>query len=986
MGKKSLKNMYFCKNKENPSGGMNRLVIRRIKYRLQQLSSALLMAAGMLVTPLAMGQRTAEPGAVVRDLGGGILELTLTVGDLSFESLPEGALLHAQGLEGWSHNPDGVQLPRYQRLMTLPEGCRLQVRMTEDRCEEHTLRSLGCVVPLRGAPGARVKNPEREEQTSEDLSLMERDHQPELVTLEYLGTLRHRQLVRLSVSPFAYRADGQRLVLHRSVRLELTLAGSDKSWEEIENPWDNWQSPWLEEGIQKYQIVAPESYRETLQPFVAHKRRQGFLVREHYFLQGDKDTLRAFLRRTYEEATPDDPAPLYVLLVGDADQLPLFLAEHQVSGMERHYTDLYYGEYTGDYLPDALVGRLPAGDTATLRHVLEKSMAYEHGEYGDSAALRRMLLVAGKEDRDPAPTATNGQVNYLKQLLLSHDPNLDTHCFYNPASATQDDSIRRLIGEGVGLVNYTAHCFSWGWHEPRLNLQDIDSIGSNGNRYLSVNNCCKSNAVIGDCFGEHLLCNGDAIGVIGASNETLWDEDYYWSVGFRAPLSANPGYDSSHLGTFDRLLHSHGESVSHRALTQGMMVAAGNSAVSESGSPYDAFYWEIYGLLGDPSLMPYVGIPEPTTLSVSTPQRGDRLIALQGTPYARVALLTGDSVIGATTLSADGFGTLVSRLPLTDSVTLTASAQYHTPATLGLLPIHYPGARLAVTALTLLDGTDTVTRLDACSDRQLCITLRNVGDSALAGGTLRIATDSALTLNDTLFTIDPLEAQTDTLLRLTLTANDATSASLTLSALSGELEDRQTVTYHIDHAQLELGGTLVDGDEPLQPHSPYHWEGRVTNLGQATAQDVQLTLEETGEQSDVTDLAPGETLTHSFAVTTGAEGDTLTMTMTASHPCGPLTTTDSYTVGADSVNIADVEKDSGCRIFPNPAGDWVMLQTGSEAVKIEIYDLRGALLDTLHGEKTSLIQYNAQALRCGIYSVLFRSERRQEVGRLIIMR
>ena len=152
----------------------------------------------------------------------------------------------------------------------------------------------------------------------------------------------------------------------------------------------------------------------------------------------------------------------------------------------------------------------------------------------------------------------------------------------------------------------------------------------NGMPFVSINNCCRANEFIGDCFGEHLLrkANGGAIGAIGASNETLWDEDYYWVVGAHGMPTSTPQYDSIALGAFDRLLHNHSESQQNQASTQSQIVNAGNWAVAASGSPFSDFYWEIYSLLGDPSLMPFIGAAKVSTLNIDSVAAYDTTITL----------------------------------------------------------------------------------------------------------------------------------------------------------------------------------------------------------------------------------------------------------------------------------------------------------------------------------------------------------------------
>jgi len=135
---------------------------------------------------------------------------------------------------------------------------------------------------------------------------------------------------------------------------------------------------------------------------------------------------------------------------------------------------------------------------------------------------------------------------------------------------------------------------------------DIASL-TNIHKYgLWVGNCCSSNKFDEpECFGEAALraSNKGAVGYIGATELTFFDQDFYWSVGFKT-FSANPSYDPNHLGAYDRLFHINGESSNDWYTTQGQYIVAGNLAVQESGTwqTWKLYYWETYHLMGDPSL------------------------------------------------------------------------------------------------------------------------------------------------------------------------------------------------------------------------------------------------------------------------------------------------------------------------------------------------------------------------------------------------
>ena len=79
-------------------------------------------------------------------------------------------------------------------------------------------------------------------------------------------------------------------------------------------------------------------------------------------------------------------------------------------------------------------------------------------------------------------------------------------------------------------------------------------------------------------------------------------------------FTANPTYAGTGLAVYDCLMHENGEQQVDWFITQGQILHSGNLAVTEAGGS-EEYYWEIYHLMGDPSLMTYIGVP--TLLSVS---------------------------------------------------------------------------------------------------------------------------------------------------------------------------------------------------------------------------------------------------------------------------------------------------------------------------------------------------------------------------------
>ena len=231
-------------------------------------------------------------------------------------------------------------------------------------------------------------------------------------------------------------------------------------------------------------------------------------------------------------------------------------------------------------------------------------------------------MVAGV-DASMAPTYGNGQINYGTDNYFNtaHGLTVYNYLYGSGTTITSDMSAASAaiiadVSAGVGFANYTAHCGSSGWADPSFSTSDISGLQNNDQYGFMVGNCCQSNKFdVPVCFGEGLLRanNKGAVGYIGGSNNTYWNEDFWWAVG-NGSISANPSYAGTGLALFDCIMHENGEQQADWFITAGQMIHSGNLAVTQAGGS-EQYYWEIYHLMGDPSLMPYIGVP--TMLSVS---------------------------------------------------------------------------------------------------------------------------------------------------------------------------------------------------------------------------------------------------------------------------------------------------------------------------------------------------------------------------------
>lgn len=610
--------------------------------------------------------------------------------------------------------------------------------------------------------------------------------QKERVSLEILGVMGGNRVGKLSISPIRYNPSKNTIEVARKIQVTIHFINSDLSRtialrEKVRNSFASFvDGKSMNKNISatvcssnvthpfKMVIVSDPMFQVALQPFIRLKIQQGFKIIEAYTDQpkvgNDTTSIRNYLKSLYDNATANDPAPDYLLLCGDVQQIPAFKGYFANIG-ETHYTDFYYAEYTSDMLPDIFYGRMSASTVEQMNNIINKTITYEKYQMSDPSYLDKALLIAGKEINEPAPTVGNGQVNYAKQYLSS----LDTSVFYNPTCGTVNNQtkIKQKINDGQGWINYTAHCDKNGWYIPSYLISDVENM-TNYNKYgIVINNCCLAGKYDEDeCFTEALLRaeNKGAVGVIGGSNYTYWYEDYYWSVGSKSPIS-NPVYDTNNLGMYDRLFHTHGEKRSNQYFTLGKMLQAGNLAVQAMNSEYTNYYWEIYNVEGDPSLIPYIGqgltfpnqVPSIITLGTDT-------MNFVTVPYTYVAVSKNDTLIDAK--ESDSLGRIslnISSIYSTGMVNVIFTHQFYKPLidSFNMINPSSPFIILNNIEFVKTSTNEIVDTLEENTTYSMNIKLSNLGTDSLIfnGKALMLDNDNDIQINnDSVILLSTLKA------------------------------------------------------------------------------------------------------------------------------------------------------------------------------------------------------------------------------------
>ena len=718
---------------------------------------------------------------IVRDDYRGI-ELEFSVGDVAAKDVVvDGRKFTTLAIDGYMPSAEvgAPCLPTFSALIEVPLCNGFDVMV---HAEGFDTIEVGTVLP---AQPSRSKSDREHHSLVIDERLYATDayYGGAAAIVEPAGVARDRNLARLQFSPVSYNPVKGQMVVCRKATVTVTYSGADR--EGTLAMFERYHSPAFASGAMtlnslypkdvrnaaplRYLIVAHSSFRGQMDAFVQWKRRKGFLTDIVYTDDAGVGTtstaIAAYVKSQYTNATSANPAPTYLLIVGDHEQIPAFAAQ-VTSPSSDHITDLYYVSWTsGDVLPDCYCGRFSAQSVSQLTPQIEKTLMYEQYTFADPSFLDRAVMVAGIDNgssgdygythADPAMdyaitnyiNGANGynQVKYFKNntSIVPTGSNVTVSSNATSNAAT----VRSYYNQGAGWINYSAHGSATGWYSPSFTTSHASSMTNTQKFGIMIGNCCLTNKFeTTTCLGEAVLRKDNycgAVGYIGGSNSTYWNEDFYWAVGLRSGIgpSMSMAYNGSNLGVYDRVLHTHGEAQTAWVETQGELMMMGNMAVQSSTSSYKNYYWEIYHLMGDPSLMPYMTQAPVMTVSVSSVVMvGTTSLSVVAAPYAYVALTD----TATHSLKASGFAnasgqvtlTLPGNLPV-GGYELVASAQQYQTAFRNITVVPSSGPYPVVTSIT------AGAAMNAGNNVPLTVKIANIGSSIARNVSVAITSDNS---------------------------------------------------------------------------------------------------------------------------------------------------------------------------------------------------------------------------------------------------
>ncbi|MCD6098000.1 carboxypeptidase regulatory-like domain-containing protein [bacterium] len=495
---------------------------------------------------------------------------------------------------GFTYSVGEPRLPVIRQLITVPPDGRISVRTAVVKENDFPISNpvIPAIPPVE-KNGAKPVYKLNKSSYSRNSFIIDKN---EIGRISRLGRIRGRNIGVLEVFPVNYNPALGVLRLYETVEVEIQFE------KPVEPQRKGLSSPVFDELLNKkvlnpleitphqpypveYLIITADEFFDRIQELAKWKTEKGYNVDIYRISEvgADDEAIRRFVNEAYSSW---EIAPTYLLLVGDVEQIP----SHNTG---RHLSDKYFVTVDGDdYIPDIIVGRFPVQTAEHIDAVIEKTLVYEQYSFPNESWLTHPVFLACGTDGDWE--LAEGTHRYVFTEYL-HPPEFHPDSLWAHDGATTSDVIA-AINSGALLVNYSGHGYSGGWANPAFNSGNIyTALANEGNYPFVMSNACQTATFgVDECFGESWIRAPEkgAVAFIGATNSTYWIEDDIYEKRFYDAFFLN-GYTSLGGANFNGLLE-----------------------VMLYGTSLAEYYFQVYHVLGDPSLEAWWGTADEFTASI----------------------------------------------------------------------------------------------------------------------------------------------------------------------------------------------------------------------------------------------------------------------------------------------------------------------------------------------------------------------------------
>lgn len=640
--------------------------------------------------------------------------------------------------QGFTSAIGAPQLPVLRNLVELPLGATWSVSIENPVWTEHTLDA-----PVLPTQPSRPKAGPQPAFAYDAAAYARPGYGDAMVaTLEDAGMLRGHRLGQLVVNPVAYDPVAGTLRVLESAIVRISFTGADRA--ATDGMRTRYASPAFDGAVDnatlnglrdRYQPPAEIGFLVILAPafandlplmnFISTKWDRGF--RTTIVSTNDtgvtKDLIKAYLQTAYD--TWDIP-PTFVLFVGDTPDIP-----HWVGiGADSPPTDLNYTMLAGsDYLPDIQLGRISVSNPTDLHNAIAKITNFEQVGWTGNDDWEKHATFMASSDNYTVSEGTHNYVisTYLQPLGYTCDK-LYVHTYgATPAQTTAAFNAGRSQG------TYSGHGAETYWADgPVFYQTDVRNLTNTVYPFVTSFACLTGNfAYSSECFGETWIRTAHgAMAFFGSSVTSYWTEDDILEKRIYQGF-----YDNQNVNEVDRTW-------------LGGMLLYGKLKY------YDYFgnismtrrYFEMYNLLGDPSVDMWTAVPvtanvqAPTTILTGQTSFD---VTVPGFPNALIFVnKVADGIVDIAWTDALGHATIqLSHTVTPGTLNMTVTAHNMRPYH-GTIQVIQPSGPYIVYQSHRISDTagDNDGQVDAGEMAGFYLTVKNIGVDTATGCTAGIGT------------------------------------------------------------------------------------------------------------------------------------------------------------------------------------------------------------------------------------------------------
>ncbi len=370
---------------------------------------------------------------------------------------------------------------------------------------------------------------------------------------------------------------------------------------------DNYSTSYLnglDSSHSKMLIITHDDLVPTIQVFAEWKNACG--IATDIVTKADigitNSEIKSYIQDLYdtEEYPPD-----YILLTGDIDdsfEIPAYF--YNFSG-ELDVTDHPYTLLDGDdYFPEMIIGRISVDNVFQLQTIVAKILNYEKTPFMDQTHwFQNATLVAGNySPTPPNPTTPVKVTKWFRDKLYENDYNEIDQIYY-PPTYPGTSQITSSINQGVGIVSYRGWGDANGWHYPLYHNDDLEDLNNGSMLPVIASFVCNTGDfanVVDPCFGEKWLQMGTPASPKGGVI-FVGPSDLHTSTKLN-----NSIFSGFVTGIYDEDIYNFGS-----AILRGKIELYNNFPLNQAPSDLVDSYFNVYNILGDPSLKIWTKVPEP---------------------------------------------------------------------------------------------------------------------------------------------------------------------------------------------------------------------------------------------------------------------------------------------------------------------------------------------------------------------------------------